>query len=78
MELHSLAMGIKDAGVRIRVQKGLRDQFLDICRRQDKPAAQVLRQFMREYVNEHGDGAERPPRGRKTPVTPEGRKVERR
>jgi hypothetical protein len=33
---------------------------------------------MREYVTEHGDGAERPPRGRKTPVTPEGRKVERR
>src|SRR5688572_9674858 len=60
-------MGVKDAGVRIRVEKGLRDGFLEACRRQDTPAAQVLRQFMREYVAEHsGDGAE--PR-RKTPGT---------
>lgn len=67
-------MGVKDAGVRIRVEKGLRDQFLETCRRQDTPAAQVLRQFMREYVAEHDDGAEHLPRGRKTPVTPEGAK----
>ena len=67
-------MGVKDVGVRIRVEKGLRDQFLETCRRQDKPAAQVLRHFMRDYVAEHGDGAERRPRGRKTPVTPEGAK----
>lgn len=46
-------MGVKDAGVRIRVEKRLRDQFLETCRRQDKPAAQVLRHFMREYVVEH-------------------------
>lgn len=74
MELHSPIMGVKDAGVRIRVEKGLRDQFLDTCRRQDKPAAQVIRQFMREYVAEHGDGTERAPRGRKTPIAPEGAK----
>lgn len=74
MALHSAAMGVKDAGVRIRVEKGLRDQFLDTCRRQDKPAAQVIRHFMREYVAEHGGGTEPPPRGRKTPVTPEGAK----
>lgn len=47
-------MGVKNAGVRIRVEKGLRDEFLESCRRQDTPAAQVLRQFMREYVAEHG------------------------
>jgi len=46
-------MGVKDAGVRIRVEKGLRDRFLETCRRQDTPAAQVLRQFMRKYVAEH-------------------------
>lgn len=74
MELHSVAMGVKDAGVRIRVEKGLRDQFLDTCRRQDKPAAQVIRHFMREYVAEHGGDTERPPRARKTPITPEGAK----
>ena len=74
MELHSARMGVKDAGVRIRVEKGLRDQFLDTCRRQDRPAAQVIRQFMREYVAAHGDGVESRPRGRKTPITPEGAK----
>jgi predicted transcriptional regulator len=40
----------KDSGLRIRVQRDLRDRFLEVCRAQDKPAAQVLRQFMREYV----------------------------
>jgi Ribbon-helix-helix protein len=67
-------MAVKDAGVRIRVEKGLHDQFLEICRRQDKPAAQVLRQFMRQYVAEHGDGAESPLPGTKTPTTAKGSK----
>ena len=40
----------KDSGLRIRVQRDLRERFLEVCRAQDKPAAQVLRQFMREYV----------------------------
>lgn len=52
-------MGVKDTGVRIRVEKRLRDEFLEICRCQDKPAAQVLREFMRDYVAEHGDDAEK-------------------
>lgn len=69
---YTVRMGVKDAGVRIRVEKKLRDQFLDTCRRQDKPAAQVLRHFMREYVAEHGNGVARPPRVRKPPVTPAG------
>ena len=43
---------MKDVGLRIRVQKELREQFLEACRKQDKPAAQVLREFMREYVSE--------------------------
>ncbi|KUO62637.1 MAG: hypothetical protein APF80_14225 [Alphaproteobacteria bacterium BRH_c36] len=41
---------MKDVGLRIRVQKELREQFLEACRAQDKPAAQVLREFMRTYV----------------------------
>lgn len=49
--LHFTAM--KDAGLRIRVQRNLREQFLAVCHEQDKPAAQVLREFMREYVAEH-------------------------
>ena len=41
---------MKDVGLRIRVQRDLREQFFEVCRAQDKPAAQVLREFMREYV----------------------------
>jgi len=45
---------MKDVGLRIRVQRELRDSFLEACRRQDIPAAQVIREFMREYVRKHG------------------------
>ena len=38
----------KDAGMRIRVERVLRDKFLKVCREQDRPAAQVIREFMRE------------------------------
>jgi hypothetical protein len=41
---------MKDTGLRIRVQRELREAFLEVCRAQDKPAAQVLREFMRVYV----------------------------
>jgi len=44
---------MKDAGLRIRVQRDLREKFLEACREQDKPAAQVLREFMRDYVAQH-------------------------
>lgn len=44
---------MKDAGLRIRVQRDLREKFLGVCRAQDKSAAQVLREFMREYVTAH-------------------------
>lgn len=44
---------MKDVGLRIRVQRDLREKFLAVCRAQDKPAAQILREFMREYVIEH-------------------------
>jgi len=43
----------KDSGFRIHVQRELREKFLEICRGQDKPAAQVLREYMRDYVAEH-------------------------
>lgn len=44
---------MKDVGLRIRVQRDLREQFLEACKAKDKPAAQVLREFMREYVANH-------------------------
>jgi len=43
-------MATKNAGLRIRVERALRDEFLEACRAEDKPAAQVIREFMREYV----------------------------
>ena len=41
---------MKDSGLRIRVERELRDRFLALCREQDRPAAQVLREFMRSYI----------------------------
>ena len=43
----------KDSGLRIRVERELRDKFLELCRAQDRPAAQVLREFMRDFVSKH-------------------------
>lgn len=53
---------MKDVGLRIRVQRDLREAFLAACRSQDKPAAQVIREFMRNYVEEHpaADGTSKP------------------
>ncbi len=44
---------MKDVGLRIRVQRDLREAFLEACGAQDKPAAQVLREYMGEYVADH-------------------------
>lgn len=46
----------KDAGFRIRIEKPLRERFLLLCRKQDRPAAQVIREFMREYIASHEPG----------------------
>lgn len=51
---------MKDVGLRIRIQRDLREQFLAACQAQDKPAAQVLREFMRAYVREHAATGELP------------------
>lgn len=48
--------GMKDSGLRIRVERELREKFLALCREQDKPAAQVIREFMRRYIAENDDG----------------------
>lgn len=46
-------MSGKDSGFRIRVERDLRDKFVEICRARDRPAAQVVRDFMRRYVRDH-------------------------
>lgn len=42
---------MKEAGMRIRVEPELREEFTEACKRQHVPAAQVLREYMREFVN---------------------------
>ncbi len=53
---------MKDVGLRIRIQRDLREQFLEACRAEDKSAAQVLREFMRDYVRERIANEVRAPR----------------
>ena len=48
-----MIMPRKDAGFRIRIESGLHERFLMVCRAQDRPAAQVLREFMRDYIEEN-------------------------
>ena len=43
-------MDTKDAGIRIRVSKQLRQAFVEVCRAQRMGASEVLREFMKGYV----------------------------
>lgn len=46
----------KSSNYRIRVEPDLHQEFLDACKSEDKPAAQVMREFMRFYVRKHRQG----------------------
>lgn len=64
---------MKDVGLRIRVQRELREQFVDACRAEDKPAAQVLRDFMRDFVAAHSaveNRGPKPPPAKKPSMKP--------
>lgn len=54
--LTSAAMKAKDSGVRIRVEKELREAFLQACRAQDRAASDVLREFMRAFTEKQPQG----------------------
>ena len=43
-------MAQKNVAFKIRVEAELRRAFVDACRREDRPASQVVREFMRNYV----------------------------
>ncbi|MEZ5896725.1 MAG: hypothetical protein R3C40_08790 [Parvularculaceae bacterium] len=49
---------MKDSGLRIRVERELRERFVETCRVQDRPAAQVIREFMKQYVRDHSEGVD--------------------
>jgi hypothetical protein len=45
-----MPLKVKDVGLRLRVERDLREEFVETCRSEGKAAAQVLREYMREYV----------------------------
>lgn len=47
---------VKESGLRIRVESQLREDFLRVCKKDDLTAAQVLRAFMRTYIDRHMRG----------------------
>ena len=46
-------MANKDAGMRIRIERELRDAFAEACQAQGLAAAEVLRDFMRSFAAKH-------------------------
>jgi len=46
-------MNTKDAGMRIRVERELRDAFVQACQAQGLVASEVLRDFMRAFAAKH-------------------------
>jgi hypothetical protein len=57
---------MKDTGLRIRIERELREKFLATCREHDRPTAQVIREFMREYVSANQNGFSSVQKGRKS------------
>jgi antitoxin component of RelBE/YafQ-DinJ toxin-antitoxin module len=49
-------MPAKDSGLRIRVEKDLRQAFVQACRRQGLVASSVLRDFMQRYADRNWNG----------------------
>jgi len=49
----------KDAGLRLRVERDVRQQFVEACRSDGKSAAQVLREYMRDYIARNRAAAQR-------------------
>ncbi len=48
----------KTSAFRIRVEPELHRQFVDACKRLDKPAAQILREYMRSFVSRYQNTAQ--------------------
>jgi len=46
----------KDAGLRIRVALQLREAFQAACLAEDRPASEVLREFMQAFADRHQEG----------------------
>jgi len=55
MCIHSkeIRLSNKDSGMRIRIERELRDAFVQACQSQGLVAAEVLRDFMRTFAAKH-------------------------
>jgi hypothetical protein len=53
-----MPLRLKTAGLRLRVEPELREEFVEACRTEGRAAAQVLRDFMRRYVSENRSAAQ--------------------
>jgi uncharacterized protein YnzC (UPF0291/DUF896 family) len=51
--VYPIIMARKDVAFKIRIEEKLRQEFLEVCRSEDLTAAQVVRRFMREYIDQH-------------------------
>lgn len=49
-------MSAKDVGIRIRVEKELREAFQGACLAESRQASDVLREFMRSFADKHSGG----------------------
>lgn len=49
-------MSTKDAGLRIRVERELREAFVSACVADQRKASDVLREFMSAYAKRNPDG----------------------
>jgi hypothetical protein len=49
-------MTLKNVGIRIRVDKELREAFVGACAAENRQASEVLREYMRAYADRHFGG----------------------
>lgn len=54
--VESLAMTSKDVGIRIRVERELRESFQGACAVENRNASDVLREFMQAFADRHQGG----------------------
>ena len=54
----SLSNSTQDKQVQmvVKLPESLRNAFGDACKANDRNSSQVLRDFMRKYISEHGQG----------------------
>jgi antitoxin component of RelBE/YafQ-DinJ toxin-antitoxin module len=46
-------MSTKDSGMRVRIERDLREAFVNACQAQGLAASEVLRDFMRSFAAKH-------------------------